>query len=270
MARPERVSAPEPVYPNEYRGQTWCVSNRNVTLRTTKGHTIFYQANKPVLTPNSVLEDAMAIGIMPKGKVQLPDEDDASVLPAELEGSARIAQIREVCDAMIKRNGRYDFTASGQPNIKVVNKALGFDIDVTELNKVWAMMQEEKAAERVDPISRIEEVLPERPSDPSEVQQAIDEAIETVMASGSEEHFTADGKPTVRAIENVLDYDISEDERDAGWARHNHKDEPASAEESNSEEGGIVEVKGDEEAEEPAPDAKPKADSKKKAASKGK
>lgn len=215
---------------------TWCVSNRNVTLRTTKGHTIFYPANKPVLTPDIVLEDAMAIGILPKDRIQLPDEDDMSVLPPELEGSARITQIREVCEAMIKRNGRYDFNASGQPNIKVVNKALGFDIDITELNKVWATMQEEKAASRVDPISMIDAALPERPSNPEEVQKAIDEAIETVMTSGSEEHFTADGKPTVRAVENVLDYDITEDERDAGWARYNHVEpEPKEVEEGVKE-----------------------------------
>jgi len=203
------------------RGMTWVVSNRNYTLRTTLAHTIFFAAGKATRCPNSVLDQAIAVGIIPCDQADMPGDGLDDILPVEATGSARIRQIRTVIEALMRRNGRNDFTASGLPNLAVVCDALHYKIDITEMGKVWHMMQQEAADERVDPLAAIEEVdIPVRPSDTAEFEQAIDEVVLSIFDNGTEEDFTASGAPLCRTIEKRLGYEITEDERDAAHKRH--------------------------------------------------
>lgn len=215
----ERVEPPVPEFPAEVRGMTWVQSNRNITLNTLKGHTIFFLSGRKQLCPNIVLEDAMAIGIIPVDQKNLPSEDD-SILPVEITGSARVNQIRDVLEALIRRNGRNDFTASGLPNLKVVNRTLGYDIDLTEMTKVWAAIEKAKADARHDPAQAIENAAPVRPSDPEEFAAALDEVVRSVFETGAEEDFTGAGAPQVRSIVNRTGYDVTAAERDAAHERY--------------------------------------------------
>lgn len=213
------------------RGMTWVVSNRNYTLRTTLAHTIFFAAGKPTRCPNSVLDQAIAVGIIPCDQADMPSDGLDGVLPVEATGSARIQQIRTVIEALMRRNGRNDFTASGLPNIKVVNEALQYRIDITELGKVWHMMQQEAADERVDPLSAIDEAdVPTRPSDDKEFESALDEVVQSIFDNGTEEDFTASGAPLCKTIEKRLGYEVTEDERDAAHKRYKKPKTKAKAE----------------------------------------
>lgn len=216
----ERVEPPIPEYPAPARGMTWVESNRNITLSTTKGHTVFFGRNVKTLCPNAVLEDAMAVGIIPCDQGDLPSDDHNGILPVEITGSARINQIRDCVEALIKRNGRNDFTASGLPNLLVVNRTLGYDIDITELGKVWSVLQQEIADSRSDPATLIDQAGPVRPSDPVELAAALDEVVKSIFESGSEEDFTGAGAPQARSVMNRLGYDVTKDERDAAYERY--------------------------------------------------
>ncbi len=55
-----------------------------------------------------------------------------------------------------------------------------------------------------------------KPDDPEALHAAIVDAIRQVIASGS--GLTAAGIPKVEALEAVLGYDVSADERNRAWA----------------------------------------------------
>jgi hypothetical protein len=199
------------------RGMTEVVSNRNFTLATTKGHIIFFKKGRPTMCPNLILEDAIAVGILPTDDADLPGGDD-SVLPVEATGSARIQQIRDIIEALMRRNGRGDFTASGIPSKKVIEHALGYRIDETELGRVWHTMQQENADSRILEQDGLILEGPEKPEDPEELKVALQDAILSVMDTGTQDDFTAAGVPLVRSMVNRLGWDVSEDERDSSWA----------------------------------------------------
>jgi hypothetical protein len=200
------------------RGMTEVVSNRNYTLATTKGHIVFFKKGQPKMCPNAILEDAMAVGIIPVDDADLPQDPNDGILPTESTGSARIAQIRDIIEALMRRNGRGDFTASGVPSKRVVESALGFRIDETELGRVWHTMRQETADSRILEQDGLILEAPEKPEDKEELKVALQGAILSVMDTGTADDFTAAGVPLVRSMVNRLQWDVSEDERDASWA----------------------------------------------------
>jgi hypothetical protein len=171
----------------------------------------------------------MAVGILPVERDRVSDDDDDGILPVEITGSARISQIRDCVEALIRRNGRTDFTASGLPNLKVVNRTLGYDVDLSEVTKVWAKIQQENADSRNDPSKVIESAAPVRPSDPEEFVKALDDIVRSVFETGSEDDFTGSGAPQVRSIVNRSGYDVTAAERDAAHKRYQaaQKGQPA-------------------------------------------
>lgn len=200
------------------RGMTEVVSNRNYTLATTKGHVIFCKKGQPINIPNLILEDAIAVGIIPTDERDMPGAELDSLLPVEATGTERIRQIRDMIESLMRRNGRGDFTASGLPNIKVLSDALGYKVDQSELGRIWHTIRQESAETRIlDQDAQLDEG-PEKPEDLDELAVALAAAIDSVMETGTQDDFTAGGTPLVRSMVNRLGYDVSEDERDAAWA----------------------------------------------------
>lgn len=214
----------------QVKGMTEVVSNRDYTLATLLGHTIFFKAGKKTMCPDMVLEEAIAVGIIPTDNSDLPGPPGLDgPLPAEVTGSARVAQIRDIIEALVERNGRGDFTASGIPSKKVIEHALGYRIDDSELGKVWHTIQLEKAdTRRLDQDNLVQglDQGPERPEDSLELAVALEAAIQSIVESASPEDYTAAGVPLARAIENRLGYDVSEDERDEAWEAHKAAQKP--------------------------------------------
>lgn len=199
-------------------GQVEVISTRNYTLATTKGHVIRFYKGIAKAIPGTILEDAMAVGIMPTDEKYLPGAETQSILGDVARGTERVRQIREVVEALVARNERGDFSASGLPSLVVVSDALGYKIEQSELSRVWASIREEKANERA--LGNVVYEGPQRPESGAELAAALKEAIASVVETGSEHDYTAAGTPTVRSLENRLGYDITEDERDAAWALH--------------------------------------------------
>lgn len=124
------------------------VSNRNFTLRTTTGHIIKFVKDTPVDVPPSCVAHAMQVGCVPHDGVapESPEEKAAAVIPV---GIHRIDAIVDAIEALVARNARADFTASGMPQVKSIEKILGYDIDSKERNECWVEYQQ-RLAEKLE------------------------------------------------------------------------------------------------------------------------
>ena len=205
------------------RGMTQVIANRNITLRSTSGHTIFFRKNQPKNVPNILVEECVHRGILPMDKDDLPGSQENPLLPDIPRGSIRLQQMRDAIDALIQRNSRGDFAASGQPNLKSIEGIVGYPVDVTEVQRVWHVMQMDKAESRNDARDEVKSDAPIKPDDPEELHKAVLEACESVMANGHEEDYTASGAPQVRSIENRLGYQISAADRDMAYTKLERK-----------------------------------------------
>ena len=118
--------------------------HRNHLLRTTKGVTIKFDANKPVYVPPVAVPDAVAIGAQPVGHEVdvLPDEVPVEV---PLTVGQRKERMFEAFQTLIDRNERNDFTASGSPNAKKVAAMVGFDVSINERNSLWDEFRQARA-----------------------------------------------------------------------------------------------------------------------------
>ena len=110
--------------------------HRNYVLRTTKGHTIRFEKDRPTHVPPLIVNDAVAIGAVPiDGKVDVLGEEvieQAPLTPAEREEA-----VMKAFRVMKERNERMDFTASGLPNTKKVIALTGFEITSRERDAYW-------------------------------------------------------------------------------------------------------------------------------------
>jgi hypothetical protein len=200
------------------KGMTEVVSNRTYTLATTKGHVVRFYKGIPKNVPNVILEDCMSVGILPTDDNDVPNAEERNpLLPHAAVGSERVRQIREVVEALIERNQRGDFAASGLPSLVVLNEALGYKIEQSELGKVWHTIRQEQAESRILSQEEMKHEGPVKPNDSAELAVALEDAIASVMVDNNEHDFTAAGAPTVRSLENRLGYDLTEDERDSAW-----------------------------------------------------
>ena len=74
------------------RGMTEVVSNRNFQLNTTKGHCVFFKKGVPKMCPNLILEDAIAVGIIPTDEADMPggEVDQRRAGGSEIVSSTRL------------------------------------------------------------------------------------------------------------------------------------------------------------------------------------
>lgn len=157
-------------------------------------------------------------------EADLPGSQENPLLPDIPRGSIRLQQIRDAIEALIQRNSRGDFAASGQPNLKSIEGIVGYPVDVTEVQRVWHVMQMDKAESRLtERDNETRSDTPIKPDDPEELHQAVLEACENIMENGHEEDYTASGSPQVRSIENRLGYQISAVDRDLAYKKLERK-----------------------------------------------
>lgn len=124
------------------------VLNRNYTLVTLSGRAIGFEKGKPTHVPPDCIRAVVSIGAVPADGVE-PDlrlEDEMALQKAPTEPGERQERILETIRNLVARNDRDDFTAAGIPSPKVVSKILGWRADLREVNAVWRLFCEEKAA----------------------------------------------------------------------------------------------------------------------------
>lgn len=122
--------------------------NRNFTLRSTKGHILNFKKGVPMYVPPELERDVVAIGGEPvSGEAPaVVDDELEKIAPAAPSGDERESKILAAFAALVKRNAREDFSASGIPNTRALREALGFSVDVKERDRLWIEYRERDAA----------------------------------------------------------------------------------------------------------------------------
>lgn len=124
----------------------------------------------------------------------IPHEPPEPPAPPVPEGEARKVLILNAVRTILTEGEA--LTQKGLPEVDAIEELLGFDITADERN------------EAMDIIKKEEEVsIPEGEERKAKILEAAREVME-------KEETTQDGLPEVKAIEDILGFDISADERD--------------------------------------------------------
>lgn len=113
------------------------VLNRNYIHRSTMGFTVAFKKGEPTFVPQMIEREVRAFG------AERVDGNNVDVLDPETKvvsdptGDDREALLVAAFDELVERNNSKDFTGSGAPNMKAVEKIVGFDVDKTELVEAW-------------------------------------------------------------------------------------------------------------------------------------
>lgn len=119
------------------------------------------------------------------------DETPTSSRPSDTEAlaAAIVGAIRGL-DVNVSGN----FTRGGSPQVAVLEKVLGYDITAGERDAAW----------------KVASVPVENPPAPDRVP-AIQEAI-GVLDADNAEHFDEDGMPNPKAVNELLEFDVTDEE----------------------------------------------------------
>ena len=121
------------------------VLNRNYVLRTTTGHSVRFEKNKPTFVPKLIERDAQLIGAERVDGVAPDILDPEKPVEVPLSPDEREVKLREAFALLIDRNESNDFTGSGVPSVPSVEKLVGFDTDRKEVGSVWSAYRAEQA-----------------------------------------------------------------------------------------------------------------------------
>lgn len=100
----------------------------------TTGHFIRFVKGVPTDVPREMWADVQAAGAVPES--DLPD-DEPVLTKVTHDPAERQQKYFEAFAGLEERNERGDFTASGLPNSKVLEKMVGFQVVNTERDSMW-------------------------------------------------------------------------------------------------------------------------------------
>lgn len=107
---------------------------KNRVVGGTSGHFIRFVKGEPTEVPREMWAEVQAAGAVPED--ELPDDEPvaAKVVHDPIE---RQNKFFEAFKLLLARNERGDFTASGLPNSKVLEKIVGFQVMNHERDAMW-------------------------------------------------------------------------------------------------------------------------------------
>ena len=119
------------------------VSQRDVTVTSTTGHTIRFTKGVPVSVPYQMRRLCLERGVLPVDPTQpvLEDEVKPTKPDAPLSQQERDEFIREAMNEMIETKKRDDFTATGLPKVDRLAKITGFEVSMAERDRIWLDMK---------------------------------------------------------------------------------------------------------------------------------
>lgn len=108
--------------------------NRNLVLRSKYGRSVKFEKGVETYIPDFMVAEAVALG------AENCDKDAPAVTPKKEQTftfEQRRDAVYEVFKQLVEKNDAKDFTASGQPNLKSMNKHLDFALERAELDDFW-------------------------------------------------------------------------------------------------------------------------------------
>lgn len=112
------------------------VSLKDQVVATVQGHSIEFKAHVPTYVVPQCWN-----AVQEKGCVPTEDLPESAVKSDELEGKAREDAIIAAMRAMVLKNDRNSFTASGAPSAPAVSAAVGFNVNGKERDQMWVKAQ---------------------------------------------------------------------------------------------------------------------------------
>lgn len=124
--------------------QSLFVSNRDVMVSSTLGHSIQFIKGVPMHVPKIMHKVVIERGILPvdggaesASDIMAEAESGPKILLAPEDPSDREAAIAKACRVIAQRNNAKDFTGGGTPNATAVTAALGWKVDQKEVKDIW-------------------------------------------------------------------------------------------------------------------------------------
>lgn len=113
------------------------VLNRNKVIGGTSGHFIEFKKGIAIEVPKVMWEAVMSAGATPESEI--PEDEIKPVVI--LDSAERQSNYFKAFSDIIARNERGDFTASGLPNSKVLERLLGHQVINKERDMYWVKYQ---------------------------------------------------------------------------------------------------------------------------------
>lgn len=112
-------------------------------VATDKGHTIEFKANEPTHVPKECWPAVQAAGCVPIDQQAVAAASAAKAKDAAPDDPAeRKKQVFAAFEIMVTSNKREDFTGSGAPQVKSIEKLTGFEVDGKERDALWTEFQQ--------------------------------------------------------------------------------------------------------------------------------
>lgn len=106
------------------------IANRDVRLSSLTGHIVNFKKDTPIQIPESIVSEALAIGIVEVG-TGVPKDKPI------IEGDVREAAIEDAIRQLIALNNESNFTRDGTPKVKSVSELTGFDVTKEEVTTAF-------------------------------------------------------------------------------------------------------------------------------------
>jgi hypothetical protein len=110
------------------------VMQKDRVVGGTLGHFIGFKKGVPIEVPREMWSEVQAAGAVPE--TELP-EDETVLTKVQHDPAEREQAFFDTFSQLIERNDRGDFTASGLPNSKIMEKILGFQVVNKERDMMW-------------------------------------------------------------------------------------------------------------------------------------
>lgn len=120
------------------------VLNRDYTLNTKLGHSVFFKKGEPTVVSKLVYAEAIAIGALPVDGADPNVIADSVPSKEPVDPAERAPQIKAAIELLVERNARNDFTASGAPTAVAVSEAVGYKVQAKEIAAVWQAIADAK------------------------------------------------------------------------------------------------------------------------------
>lgn len=127
---------------------TYMKCARNYTLRSLTGHMLHFRADEPVLVPDALIEEALAVNIIPCNGYAPEAEEAAPKLlrSAELSTEMREALLLHAIDEIYREANVQDFDGGQRPKAHAITERSGVEITATERTKLWDKYRDLKAS----------------------------------------------------------------------------------------------------------------------------
>lgn len=124
------------------------VSQRDVTITSTSGHTIHFPKGVPKTVPSDLRRACLEAGVLPAADADLSDlggRVPTTRAEAPLSLAERDDLIREAIGEMLANRKRGDFTAAGLPRVDQMAKLTGFEVSPADRDRLWLELRQGNA-----------------------------------------------------------------------------------------------------------------------------